>query len=150
VQVERANSNDLVENGLPDGSKVILDSKSEKAFALNPTAAAAWDACSGPTTLSKVAEDMQRSLDPRVTEDLAEEAILQLEGKNLVTTSGGSAKTTRRQLLAGLSAVALPLVVSLTVGEQRAHAQNAKSGNNSFGGRPRASVPKHKSFKEGK
>lgn len=147
IQVKRTNLKDLVVNGLPDGSKVILDPKSEKVFALNPTAAAAWDACSGPTTLSKVAEDMQRSLDPRVTKDLAEEAILQLAGKNLVTTSGGSPKTTRRALLAGLSAVALPLVVSLTVGEQRAHALNAKSGDDSLGRRPRVSVPKHKSLR---
>jgi hypothetical protein len=41
-----------------------------------------------------------------------------------------------------LSAVALPLVVSLTVGEQKAHALQAKSTDPSWDRSPRASVPK--------
>jgi hypothetical protein len=128
MQVERTNPNDLLVDKLPDGSKVIVDPKSETVFALNPTAGAAWDACSGPTTLSKVAEDMQRSLDPRITEELALEAILQLQEKKLVTTLGASTAATRRTMLATLSGIALPLVVSLTMAEQRAHAQTAVSG----------------------
>jgi hypothetical protein len=98
-------------------------------FGLNATVGAAWDACSSPTTLSKVAEDMQRSFDPGITEELALEAILQLEQKNLVTTSGSSSNATRRQVFATVSAIALPLVVSLTVAEQRAHASGAGSGS---------------------
>jgi hypothetical protein len=128
MQVERTNSNDLLVDKLPDGSKVIVDPKNETVFALNPAAGAAWDACSGPTTLSKVAEDMQRSLDPRITEELALEAILQLQEKKLVTTSGAASAGTRRAMLATLSGIALPLVVSLTIAEQRAHAQVAGSG----------------------
>jgi len=120
MQIERMNSNLLVDR-LPDGSKVIVDPKNAMVFSLNATAGAAWDACSGPTTLSKVAEDMQRSLDPRVTEELALEAILQLREKKLVTTSGASGGT-RRAMLAALSGIALPLVVSLTMAEQRAQA----------------------------
>ncbi len=127
MQIERANANDLVVNGLPDGSKVIVDSKSEKVYALNATAGAAWDACSDPTTLTNVADTMRRSLTSEVTDDVAEQAILQLEEKNLVTVSG-SAKISRRQTLATLGAVALPLVVSMTLADQRAFAQSAKSG----------------------
>jgi hypothetical protein len=130
MQVERTNSNDLVVNGLPDGSKVIVDSKSERVFALNATAGAAWDACSDPTTLSQVADTMRRSLAQDVTDELAEQAVLQLEDQKLVTTSGFP-KTTRRQALATLGAVALPLVVSMTLGEQRAFAQSAASGTTS-------------------
>jgi coenzyme PQQ synthesis protein D (PqqD) len=129
MQIERTNSNDLVVNGLPDGSRVIVDSKSEKVFALNATAGAAWDACSGPTTLSKVADDMRRSLVPEVTDELAEEAVLRLEEQNLVTVSGSSPKTSRREVLATLGAVALPLVVSMTLADQRAYAQSAVSGD---------------------
>src|SRR5271168_2620490 len=128
MQIERNNSNDLLVDKLPDGSKVIVDPKNETVFALNATAGAAWDACSGPTTLSKVAEDMQRSLDPSVTEELALESILQLQEKNLVTTSGSFSNATRRQVFATLGAIALPVVVSLTMAEQRAHAQSAGSG----------------------
>lgn len=123
MRVERTNS-DLRVDELPDGSKVIVDSKSETVFALNATAGAAWDACSQPTTLSEVTKKMQRSTDTRITEDVALAAILQLQEKNLVLTSESSPDLNRRAMLPILSAVglALPLVVSLTLLEQRAHA----------------------------
>ncbi len=127
MQVERSNPGVLVENKLPDGSRVIVDCASETVFALNATAGAAWDACSMPTSLSGVAEDMRHSLDPAITEEFAEEAILQLQDKKLVNTSGPSSQASRRQFLATLSAVALPLVVSLSIAEQQAHAQKASS-----------------------
>ena len=46
MQLERVNPNDLVVNSMPDGSRVIRNSNNETVFALNATAAAAWDACS--------------------------------------------------------------------------------------------------------
>lgn len=127
MQIERKDSNDLVVNGLPDGSKVIVDSKNEMVYALNATAGAAWDACGAQTTLSAVADAM-RGADPTVTDQVAEQAILQLEEKNLVKASGFLHNASRRQVLAGLTAVALPLVVSMTMTEQRAFAQVANSG----------------------
>jgi Coenzyme PQQ synthesis protein D (PqqD) len=126
MQVERTDSNALVVNKLPDGSTVIVDAKNETVFALNATAGAAWDACSDPTTLSGVTERMQHSLDPDITEDLAQEAILRLQEQNLVKTSGS--QPSRRQFIATLgAAVALPLVVSLPMTEQRAYAAQAAS-----------------------
>ena len=157
MEIKRVSSGGFVANGLPDGSRIIVNSNNETVFALNATAGAAWDACSDVTTLDKVTESMRRSFDPNVTEELAEAAILELEEKKLVTISGSQPKTTRREVLAGLSAVALPLVVSLTVGEQRAHAQTAKShaggsggddDDHRFGDRPSASVPKHERLGE--
>ena len=127
MQVERTNSDALVINQLPDGSRVIVDAENETVFALNATAGAAWDACSDPTTLAKVTEGMQRSFDPAVNEELAEEAIQQLHDKKLVKTWGASSKATRREFIGTLSAVALPLVVSLSVADQRAYAQRAVS-----------------------
>ena len=126
MQVERANPNTFIENQLPDGSRVIVDPTNERVFALNAAAGAAWDACSAPTTLSEVTESMQRSFDPGTSEELAQEALLQLQDKNLVKTSIPPSKTTRRNFIATLSA-ALPLVVSLTMAEQRVHAQTATS-----------------------
>ena len=125
MEVERANSDALVVNSLPDGSRVIVDSGNERVLALNATAGAAWDACSGPTTLSEVAQAMQRTLDPRVTEELAAEAIQQLQEKNLVKTAG--VLPNRRQFIATMGAVALPLVASLQMTEQRAYASQARS-----------------------
>jgi hypothetical protein len=127
MQIERTNPAILLENKLPDGSRVIVDSANETVFALNATSGAAWDACSMPTTLSRVAEDMRRSLDPAITEEFAEEAILQLQDKKLVNSSGPFSLASRRQFLASLSAVAVPLVVALTITDQRAHAIVARS-----------------------
>ena len=127
MQVERVSTKDLVVNSMPDGSRVIRNSNNETVFALNATAAAAWDACSSATTIAGVAEEMRRSFDPNVTDELAEACIAQFEEKKLVKISDAAPKATRRQVLAGLSAVALPLVVSLTIGEQKAHAQQAES-----------------------
>lgn len=139
MQVERVNTNDLVVNSMPDGSRVIRNSNNETVFALNATAAAAWDACSSANTISGVADEMRRSFDPNVTDELAETCLLEFQKKNLVKLSGVVPKATRREVLAGLSAVALPLVVALSLGEQKAHAQNAESVDYQS---PRANVPK--------
>ena len=128
MQVQRRDTNKLVVSGLPDGSKMIVDSSNEKVFALNPTAGAAWDACSSQTTLAAVAEDMRRTCNPAITDEAAEQAILQLHEKELVKTSGLLRNANRRRVLAGLSAVALPLIVSMTMSEQRAFAAVANSG----------------------
>ena len=60
MQIERNNANELLVNGLPDGSKVIVDAANERVYALNATAGAAWDACQRPTTVSDVAEEMRQ------------------------------------------------------------------------------------------
>lgn len=127
MQIGRRDTSDLVVNGLPDGSKVIVDSNNEKVFALNPTAGAAWDACGSQTTLPTIAKEMQRTCNPAITEEIAEEALAQLQEKELVKTSGLLRNANRRQVLAGLGAVALPLVVSVTMTEQKAFAAVANS-----------------------
>lgn len=132
MQIERTNSNNLVVNGLPDGSRVIVDSANEKVYALNAMAGAAWEACNAPTTLSKVTESMRQTLNSDVSEDIAEQAILRLQEQNLVKASGSSAGTSRRTVLAALGAVALPLVVSMTLADQRAYAQSARSTTTNF------------------
>ena len=142
MQVERVNTSKLSVNSMPDGSRIIRNSEDATVLALNATAAAAWDACSSAKTIPAVAEAMRHSFNPNVTDELAEASILQLQDKKLVTISGPSFKATRREVLAGLSAVALPLVVSLTMGEQRAHAQEANSADHHSNRSPRADVPK--------
>jgi hypothetical protein len=139
--VERVNPTNFVVNAMPDGSRIIRNNENETVFALNATAAAAWDACSSATTIAAVAEEMRRSLDPHITDDLAEASLLELQDKKLVTLSGSGFKATRREVLAGLGAVALPLVVSLTMGEQKAHAEHARSMDDSHPA-PHANVPK--------
>ncbi len=128
MQVECTNPNALVVNKLPDGSRVILDPSTETVYALNAAAGAAWEACNEPTTLAGVTMHMRRSFDANTSEELAEQAIFELEEKKLVRTS----QTTRRQMLGRLgAAAALPLVVSLTLADQRAYALSAGSGKGS-------------------
>jgi hypothetical protein len=128
MNIERTNLPSLVVNRLPDGSRIIVDSSNGTVYALNSSAGAAWDACGSPTSLCNVAEKMRASFDPQITEELARQAILELEAKNLVEISGSAPPLTRRHLLGSLSAaVTLPLVVSLTMADQRAFAQNSGS-----------------------
>lgn len=142
MHVERVSPTNLAVDSMPDGSRIIRNSEDATVLALNATAAAAWDACSSARTVPAVADEMRRSFDPNVSDELAEASLFELQEKKLVTISGPGFKATRREVLAGLSAVALPLVVSLTVGEQKAHAQQANSADDRFNRAPRASVPK--------
>ncbi len=125
MKIERTDLHALVVNKLPDGSRLILDPESERVFSLNSTAGAVWDACSTPTTLARLTESMQHSFNPAITKELAEEAVLQLQEQKLVKTSGS--QPNRRQFFATLGLVALPLVVSLTMADQRAYADVARS-----------------------
>lgn len=134
MRVERRSTDELLVNALPDGSRVIIDSKYDRVFALNATAGAAWDACGSTTTLAEITESMREGLGPAVTEELAEQAILNLQEQNLVTTSQTPAGPSRRQVLASLGAIALPLVVSMTLAEQKAYANSAGSGGTTDGG----------------
>jgi coenzyme PQQ synthesis protein D (PqqD) len=128
MKIECTDLSSLVVNKLPDGSRVIVDQDNATMYALNATAGAAWDACTQPTTLPEVAERMQSSLEVTVTEELAEMAIRQLQENHLVAAPGLLAQTTRRQMIGSLSAaIALPLVVSLTLADQKAYAKSAHS-----------------------
>lgn len=136
MQVQRGDFDSLAENQLPDGSRILVDHKNETVYALNATAGAAWDACSVPTSLDNVTEELQRSFGPDVTKELAEEAIVQLQNQNLVTASGGERRPTRREILTKFGKVALPIVVAMTLTEQTEHAAYASSakGGGSQGG----------------
>jgi hypothetical protein len=128
MDIQRTNLCSLVVNQLPDGSKIIVDPVNSTVFALNPMAAAAWDACSNPTNLTSVTAEMRASLHPEIAEEQAGQAVFELAEKNLVRVSDSPPQTSRRRVLGSLgAAVFLPLVVSLTMAEQQAFAQNAGS-----------------------
>jgi hypothetical protein len=124
MQIERLNSNALVVNALPDGSKILVDLRKETLFALNPTAGAVWDACSSPATLQEVAAKI------RASEDVAEEAVLELQAKHLVAITGPS----RSAWTPAAAPTAVPLVLSLTMTEQKACAIHGNWTQNGAGG----------------
>lgn len=134
MQITRRNPVALIENKLPDGSRLLIDSQNERVIALNTTAGAAWDACGAPTTVSGVAESMRRSLGPAVSDEVVQEAIAQLQEKNLITSAAPlPLASSRRAFIAKLGVAAVPLVVAMTMTEQRAYAGMTGSGN-SLGG----------------
>jgi hypothetical protein len=128
MEVNRVNSGSLLENRLPDGSRILVDSCNGRVIALNASAGAAWDACSAPTSLAQVAEDMRRSLHLDVSEEVAQEAILQLQENHLVYSDAAlPSGFSRRSFITKLGAAAVPLVVCMTMSEQRAYARMANS-----------------------
>jgi hypothetical protein len=114
---------------LPDGSTAIFEMATKNVYSLNPSAAAAWEACESATTLSRLAAAMSRRLNKPVTEDLAHEAVSELVAVGLVSaTPAEQLGTSRRAMLKQVAGVALPVVLVLTGAEQRAHAQSNGSG----------------------
>jgi hypothetical protein len=128
MMIERLDPSKLSVKAMPDGSKIIVNSENQTVLALNTTAAAAWEACNDSSSLSEVTDRMKQALGSEISEELAEQSILKLEEQNLVTTSGAYKQTSRRAVLATLGTIALPLVASLTLTEQRAFAGMAGSG----------------------
>lgn len=121
MHVERVTSTTLTESKLPDGSRIVMDSSNETVVAMNSPAAAAWDACSQPTTLEGIAAEMERSgIDPGTAED----AVFQLREKNLVVTSEPP-QPSRRSFIAAMAAV--PVVAAMSMAEQKAFAERAGS-----------------------
>jgi hypothetical protein len=128
LEIVRTGSSELICQPLPDGSAAVFEVATKNVYSLNPSAAAAWDACASATTLSRVAAAMSARLGQPVTEDLAHEAVSELVSAGLVSVSPAERLgTSRREMLKQVAGVALPVVLVLTGAQQRAHAQDAGS-----------------------
>jgi uncharacterized surface anchored protein len=123
LKIVRSGSPEFIVQALPDGSTAIFEVATKNVYSLNPSAAAAWEACASATTLSRLATAMSRRLNRPVTEDLAHEAVSELVAVGLVTATPRSGSTSRRELLKQAAEVAIPVVLVLTGVDQRAHAQ---------------------------
>jgi len=124
IKVLRSKSSELIVQTLPDGSTAIFDVPTKNVHSLNPSAAAAWEACASATTLPQIATAMSRRLHVPITEDLAHEAVSELAAVGLVTvTPRHSFETSRRDLLKQAAGAAIPAVLSLLGVRQQAHAQ---------------------------
>jgi len=124
LEIVRSGSSEFIVQALPDGSTAIFEVATKNVYSLNPSAAAAWEACASATTLSRLATEMSRRLNRPVTEDLAHEAVSELVAVGLVSaTPAERLGTSRRAMLKQVAGVALPVVLVLTGAEQRAHAQ---------------------------
>ena len=125
LEIARSGSSEFIVQALPDGSTAIFEVATKNVYSLNPSAAAAWEACASATTLSRLATAMSRRLNRPVTEDLAHEAVSELLAVGLVSaTPAERLGSSRRAMLKQVAGVALPVVLVLTGAEQRAHAQS--------------------------
>ena len=70
LEIVRNGSSEFIVQALPDGSTAIFEVATKNVYSLNPSAAAAWEACASATTLSRLAAEMSRRLNKPVTEDL--------------------------------------------------------------------------------
>jgi hypothetical protein len=123
VIVRQASASGRTVEKLPDGSTAVFESDTDTVHALDASAAAAFEACQKPTSVSTLMNAMRQSLGKAITEEAALEAVSQLEGAGLVTVSGGrdELRDSRRRLLKA-AGIAVPVVLSLTALEQRAFA----------------------------
>ena len=141
LEIVRSGSSEFVVQPLPDGSTAIFEVATKNVYSLNQSAAAAWEACASPTTLSRLATEMSRRLSSPVTEDLAHEAVSELVAVGLVSASPAERLgTSRRAMLKQVAGLALPVVLVLTGAEQRAHAQSNGS-NPSLTTQPGTTTP---------
>jgi hypothetical protein len=128
MKIQRISSADIAVEKLPDGSTAIFDAATKTVYSLNATAAAAWEACGDSATLAQIIASMQQSFNPAVTDEIAWEAVSQLQDKGLVSIATPYSGPTRRSALATAGALLAPLVLALTAAEQKAHAAIAISG----------------------
>ena len=128
LEIVRRVSSEFIVQTLPDGSAALFEVATKNVYSLNPSAAAAWEACASPAPVSQIAASMARRLGAPITEDLAHEAVAELVTAGLATvTASEGFGTSRRAMLKQVAGVALPVVLVLTGAQQKAHAQGSGS-----------------------
>jgi hypothetical protein len=101
---------------------LVYDLKTNKAFCLNETSAAVYQACDGKTSF-----DDLRKINPHLSDEMIDLTIHELKRENLLAEDYES-RFARRDLLkkAALSTVALPLI-TMVVAPTAAQAQSGKA-----------------------
>jgi len=126
MKIERIQSDTFAVAKFADKSIAIFNGETQTVYSLNASAAAAWDACSRPATISDVVQSMRESLGPDIDENDAVDALEQLQEKGLLKTAL-PARASRRSVMR-VAAMIAPVVLALTSAEQVAFAQAAVSG----------------------
>jgi hypothetical protein len=126
-------SGQLTIEKLPDGSTAILDQRTKNVHSLNVSATVAWEACKQGATLAEVRRTLELRTGVPVDEAIAKGALAQLHRANLIESDAPVPEqlnpAARRSALRA-AAVALPVVLTLALSQQRALAQVVGSRNN--------------------
>jgi len=123
----------IVAEKLADGSTAIFDQRSQSVHSLNPSATVVWEVCAGGATLTQILASLEDRFGAPVDVTMAEHAIAQLRQAGLIECdepiAGAIIEQSRRSLMKTVGALgaALPVVLTLTATEQRAHARIASS-----------------------
>ena len=121
-RMPRARREGLIIEDLP-GEVLVYDSERDRAHCLNQTAALVWKYCDGKTTVSSMAQHLERDLNTtKVDQRVISYALEQLSKDHLLEESFVPAAMlnglTRRQMVRtlGIAAViAVPVVTSIVV-----------------------------------
>jgi hypothetical protein len=132
--IERTGGRELAGEKLTDGSFVAYDAASETVISLNSTVYTAYSVLDERMSLEELRHGMSRQLGTIVPEEVAAQAVAELEGVGLVTRSavGESAPAESRravlQAFAKASGYAIPAAMALKASEQKLFAETSGSG----------------------
>src|SRR5882724_9586080 len=116
----RARREGLIIEDLP-GEVLIYDSERDRAHCLNQTAALVWKYCDGKTTVSTMAQHLERDLNTNgIDEKIVWYALDQLSKDHLLednvvppTLLGGMTRRQMVQVLGVAAVISIPLVTSI-------------------------------------
>jgi hypothetical protein len=124
----RARREGLVVRELP-GEVLVYDLSRDKAHCLNSTSALVWEHCDGQTSVRKIAGLLEDECGASVNEDVVWLALRQLQRLHLleerVMRPAGAARTSRRQMMRGMSVAALLLPAIISINAPAAWAQGS-------------------------
>jgi hypothetical protein len=143
-----ARSARLIVKELPD-EVLVYDLETDKAYCLNQTAARVWMNCDGLKTVAQVRELMETETGSTVPEEMVWLALEQLEKSHLLDRSraepfhpvGKSRREVMRRI--GMTAVALPLIISITAPLASAQGSPCRTINQTCSAAQRCCLPLH-------
>jgi len=137
IRYTQVTSADLTVEKLPDGSTAVLDQRSKDVHSLNPSATIIWEACKQGATLTQVRKALEAQTGTPVDEEIALSALSQLSKVNLILSDApvpdAMLAAARRTTLLRLGMVAVPVVLTLALSQQKAMAFQARSANKNNG-----------------
>jgi hypothetical protein len=148
----RAREEGLIIKYLPE-EVLVYDLVSEKAHCLNPTAALVWKYCDGDRTASEIKDAIQKETRTTVDERLIWLALDQLQAFDLIVGEIQRPPIlkdmSRRELIRriGVTAVAIPIIISIVAPPAQAQASCSGSSNRPDGcpcSNPSDCIPSHR------
>lgn len=134
-QYPKARRNDLIVEKLGDET-IIYDEERQTAHSLNRSATIVWQNSDGKHSLTELAQLVGGELGVEPNDSIVEYALDKLASANLLSDSSVSRRdAVRRLTLAGVAALAIPVVLSVAAPTEAmaASGQNAQGGNNQGG-----------------